>query len=254
MKLGSGRIENGWRSRAVWIALWAPAHGGWTRTRLSEGLFALSRQQGERSPWVPALAAGVREPRFLCWGFLGDDACGMALLGTVGAAGRCLLPPEGLENRPWARFLGVSAPLCSWWKWACTSVGSSCSALWGKLIPLYGKGPEAQQVSLAAFLHLLFEIWTSVFCRLEEMQTWDLRVLIWATLWCAYCSLWEHFLSCLPCLSAFIGLRLWTWLALWDKDSEILILMRGDDFDRFKVSIIQQSIWSHWVNRTATKM
>lgn len=69
-------------------------------------------------------------------------------------AGRCLLPPEGLENRPWTRFLGVSAPLCSRCKWACTSAGRPCSALWGKRIPLYGKGLEAQQVSLAAFLHL----------------------------------------------------------------------------------------------------
>ena len=94
---------------------------------------------------------------------------------------------------------------------------------------------------------------TSVFCRLEEMQTWDLRVLIWATLWCACCSLREHFFSSFPFLSAFIGLRLWTWLALWVRDSEILILIRGDDFDRFKVSVIQQSIWSHWGNRTKKK-
>ena len=82
---GSARIENGWRSRAVWIGLRAPARRGWTRTRLSEGLFALSCQQGECSPWVPALAAGVREPRAL-WGLLGGDPCGMALLGTEAAA------------------------------------------------------------------------------------------------------------------------------------------------------------------------
>lgn len=63
----------------------------------------------------------------------------------------------------------------------------------------------------------------------------------------------ESIFSCLPFLYAFIGLRLWTWLALWDKDSEILILMREDNFGRFKVSIIQQSIWNHWGNRTKKK-
>lgn len=40
---------------------------------------------------------------------------------------------------------------------------------------------------------------------------------------------------------------------LWDKDSEILILMREDDFTDLRVSIIQQSIWNHWGNRTKKK-